>query len=119
MIESEGNIKDNSDGNLEDRTYKEYSNDPYDNGFRGLSMLLEGKAATWWQGIKPTVSNWTEAVEAFKDAYSQKLHLREIFSHEQESNDRHFYLSNACSYHAATINFEERSSDRYDMWAVI
>ncbi|GLV46345.1 Activity-regulated cytoskeleton associated protein 1 [Carabus blaptoides fortunei] len=69
------------------QTYKECSNISEDNALRGLSMLFEGLAATWWQGIKATVINWDSAINTLKDVYSRKLppHLiyRKVFEQEQ------------------------------------
>ncbi|KAJ8913095.1 hypothetical protein NQ315_006597 [Exocentrus adspersus] len=68
-------------------TYKECSKVSDENALRGLSMLLEGVAATWWQGVKKTITDWKGAIAQLKDAYSTKLppHLvyREIFTREQ------------------------------------
>ncbi|XP_072392239.1 activity-regulated cytoskeleton associated protein 1-like [Diabrotica undecimpunctata] len=71
-------------------TLKDCSQISDENFLRGLSVLLNGFAATWWQGIKYTVLAWEVAVQALKDAYSKKLptHLifREVFSREQNSS---------------------------------
>ncbi|GLV33217.1 Activity-regulated cytoskeleton associated protein 1 [Carabus blaptoides fortunei] len=73
-------------------TYKECMNISDENAFRGLPMLLEGHAATWWKGIKQTIENWDSAVSSLRDVYSRKLaaHLvyREIFAHEQRDNEQ-------------------------------
>uniref|UniRef100_A0A6P7H3E9 Activity-regulated cytoskeleton associated protein 1-like n=1 Tax=Diabrotica virgifera virgifera TaxID=50390 RepID=A0A6P7H3E9_DIAVI len=68
-------------------TFKDCSQISDENALRGLSMLLNGSAATWWQGVKNTILTWEDAVQALRDAYSRKLppHLifRELFSREQ------------------------------------
>ncbi|KAJ8954459.1 hypothetical protein NQ317_017147, partial [Molorchus minor] len=72
-------------------TYKDCTNVSDDNALRGLAMLLEGAAATWWQGVKATVSDWNSAVKLLKDTFSKTLpsHLiyREIFSREQSADE--------------------------------
>lgn len=72
-------------------TYKDCVNITDKNALRGLTLLLEGVAATWWSGIKSSVKTFDDAVKALKDGYSRKLppHLvfREIFSREQEENE--------------------------------
>lgn len=72
-------------------TFKDCTRVTDENAIRGLSMLLEGTAATWWQGVKGTITNWDDAVKALQDVYSKKLppHLvfREIFSREQNFDE--------------------------------
>lgn len=72
-------------------TYKECCGISDENALRGLSMLLEGVAATWWKGVKDSIKEWPIAVEALKNTYSQKLppHLvfREIFCREQREDE--------------------------------
>ncbi|KAG8234751.1 hypothetical protein J437_LFUL009990 [Ladona fulva] len=64
-------------------TYKDCANVSDENALRGLSILLEGTAATWWQGVK--------GVDSLRNAFSRKLppHLvfREIFSREQRNDE--------------------------------
>lgn len=54
-------------------SYKEaaYVND--EAAFAGLAMLLEGRAAMWWQGAKPHSSTWTDAVKELKEAFGERL----------------------------------------------
>ncbi|XP_050505255.1 activity-regulated cytoskeleton associated protein 2-like [Diabrotica virgifera virgifera] len=76
-------------------TFKECTYVSDDNALRGLSimsMLLNGTAATWWQGIKASTLNWTNAVQALKDSFSKKLPpyliFREIFAREQNTDEQ-------------------------------
>uniref|UniRef100_A0A6P7HAA5 Activity-regulated cytoskeleton associated protein 1-like n=1 Tax=Diabrotica virgifera virgifera TaxID=50390 RepID=A0A6P7HAA5_DIAVI len=39
-------------------TFEECTHVSDDNALRGLSMLLNGTAATWWQGIKTSTLTW-------------------------------------------------------------
>ncbi|KAG8228184.1 hypothetical protein J437_LFUL014419 [Ladona fulva] len=85
-----GGVADDLDAFLEVvLTYKDCTQVFDENALRGLSMLLEGTAATWWQGVKGAVSEWS--VSALHDAFSLKLprHLvfREIFSREQRGDE--------------------------------
>lgn len=72
-------------------TYKDCTNVSNVNALRGLSMLLEGQATTWWQGVKSSIQSWEEAVTSLKQAYSKKLPAplvyREIFSREQNIDE--------------------------------
>ncbi|XP_031333805.1 activity-regulated cytoskeleton associated protein 2-like [Photinus pyralis] len=45
-------------------TYKDCLKISDVNALRGLPMLLDGLAATWWQGIKQTTLTWEDAVKA-------------------------------------------------------
>lgn len=72
-------------------TYKDICNVSDENALRGISMLLEGQASTWWIGIKNTVDTWANAVSAFREAFSRKLPpyliFREIFSRDQGAGE--------------------------------
>ncbi|KAJ8981051.1 hypothetical protein NQ317_018023 [Molorchus minor] len=88
----DGNSKADVDAFLDSiLTYKDCTNVSDDNALRGLSMLLEGIAATWWQGIKKTIPDWKTAVTTLKEAYSKKLPpplvYRKIFAREQSANE--------------------------------
>ncbi|GLV32910.1 Activity-regulated cytoskeleton associated protein 1 [Carabus blaptoides fortunei] len=54
-------------------------------------MLLEGRAATWWKGIKCSIADWNGAVSALREAYSLKLPLpliyRKFFECEQQDSE--------------------------------
>lgn len=50
-----------------------------ENALRGLPMLLDGIAATWWQGMKPTTVTWKDAIQALRDAYSSKKQPYQIY----------------------------------------
>ncbi|KAJ8940962.1 hypothetical protein NQ318_010363 [Aromia moschata] len=62
------------------------------NALKGFPMLLEGQAATWWQGVKNSVHTFDDAVEALKHAfgYSKPAHkiYRELFSKEQKEEEK-------------------------------
>ena len=50
-----------------------------DNAMMGLSMLLDGAAATWWQGTKASVKTWPEAVESSRRSYGEQKPNYRIF----------------------------------------
>ncbi|KAF5293933.1 hypothetical protein FQA39_LY13638 [Lamprigera yunnana] len=54
---------------------------------KGLSMLLDGLAATWYQGVKATITSWDDAIKALTYAFgfNKPSHqiFRKIFSKEQ------------------------------------
>ncbi|KAL0838995.1 hypothetical protein ABMA28_016992 [Loxostege sticticalis] len=54
---------------------------------RGLPMLFTDIAATWWQGVKHSVSSWEEALHLLRQTFGPRLPppriYREIFSREQ------------------------------------
>uniref|UniRef100_A0A2A4JBU6 Ty3 transposon capsid-like protein domain-containing protein n=1 Tax=Heliothis virescens TaxID=7102 RepID=A0A2A4JBU6_HELVI len=52
-------------------TYKECVNMTDENALRGFSMLLEGPAAVWWQGVKRSTGTWSEALSRIKGAFAE------------------------------------------------
>jgi hypothetical protein len=69
-------------------TYKDCARVNDENALRGLPMLLEGLAATWWRGIKNTTDTWVRAIQELKETYGTKktndqLYL-ELFASKQE-----------------------------------
>lgn len=59
------------------------------NALRGISMLLTHDAATWWQGVKSTITTWSSAVQCMRSAFgdSRPPHrlYRDLFNMTQES----------------------------------
>ncbi|CAH1375920.1 unnamed protein product, partial [Tenebrio molitor] len=41
------------------------------NALKGLAMLLDGAAATWWQGTKATVDTWETAINALRRSFGE------------------------------------------------
>ncbi|XP_041973495.1 uncharacterized protein LOC121729152 [Aricia agestis] len=72
-------------------TYKECLRIDDHNALRGLSMLLTGLAATWWQGVKDTTLSWQAALEALKQTFGPRLPphklYRKIFEREQRVDE--------------------------------
>ncbi|XP_050559926.1 uncharacterized protein LOC126912318 [Spodoptera frugiperda] len=68
--------------------YKECAAVSDEHALRGLPMLLEGKAAVWWRGVKASVTTWADATARLRATYgvAQPAHLilREIFAREQQ-----------------------------------
>lgn len=64
---------------------------------KGLSMLLHEEAATWWQGIKSSVTDFNEALDCLKHAYgfpkpAYQIY-RELFSNEQGEEKTDIFIS--------------------------
>lgn len=61
-----------------------------DLALKGLPILLTDFAATWWQGVKATVTTWNDAVTLLKHTYTAKKSAyriyRELFSLEHNDN---------------------------------
>lgn len=59
-----------------------------ENFLRGLPMLFNGFAASWWQGVKHSVITWKDAVELLRSNFPKKPPhriYRELFATEQDS----------------------------------
>jgi hypothetical protein len=61
------------------------------NALKGLAMLLDGAAATWWQGAKATVDTWETAIDALRRSFGElkpnyKI-FRELFSRQQKDTE--------------------------------
>ncbi|KAJ8936772.1 hypothetical protein NQ318_008988 [Aromia moschata] len=74
--------------------YKDCVNISDENAIRGLPMLLDQNAGTWWQGIKATILTWDDALTSLRHTFGfNKLPhkiFKELFSREQgdkESTD--------------------------------
>lgn len=71
--------------------YKDCTQVSDENALRGLPMLLFGQAATYWQGVKTSITCWNDALKSLRSAYSVKLPpyrvYRELFKHEQSDNE--------------------------------
>ncbi|KAJ3640541.1 hypothetical protein Zmor_003834 [Zophobas morio] len=54
-------------------------------------MLLDGAAATWWQGSKASLRSWQKAVEALRRSFGEQKPnyriFRELFSTEQRERE--------------------------------
>lgn len=59
--------------------YKECARVGDDNALRGVSMLLSGDAAVWWQGIKATITSWSDAVTSLRSAFGDSRPPHRIY----------------------------------------
>ncbi|CAK9820292.1 Activity-regulated cytoskeleton associated protein 1 [Anthophora plagiata] len=70
--------------------FKKVENISDENGIKGLPLLLEGEAATWWQGVKAGVTTWTQATDLLRAAYAPEKPAyavyAEIFASKQEDH---------------------------------
>lgn len=77
--------------------YKDCVNVSDENALRGFSMLLEGPAAVWWQGVKRSTSTWSEALTRIKGAFGEhdpphRLY-RKLFSLDQEDEHTDLFIA--------------------------
>lgn len=58
------------------------------NALKGLPMLLDGFAATWFQGIKNTTNTWQDAINLLRNTFDPQKPpyrvCRELFANEQD-----------------------------------
>ncbi|KAJ8934576.1 hypothetical protein NQ314_013275 [Rhamnusium bicolor] len=59
--------------------YKDCVNITGENAIKGLPMLLDYNAATWWQGVKSTISTWDDAVKALRHSFGYNKPPHKIF----------------------------------------
>lgn len=64
---------------------------------RGLAFLFKEDAATWWQGIKSTISSWTQAKDNLLNAYGDRrpphrIYL-EIFATSQQKENTDIFVA--------------------------
>lgn len=50
--------------------FKDINNISDENAIKGLPLLLEDTAATWWQGIKTEANTWAKACQLIQRAFS-------------------------------------------------
>lgn len=71
--------------------YKDCVNITDSNALKGLPMLLDKLAATWWQGVKDTTKTWEDALSALRHSFGinkppHKI-FRELFARQQGDNE--------------------------------
>nr|CAB3509558.1 unnamed protein product [Spodoptera littoralis] len=77
--------------------YRDCTNISDEHALRGLPMLLVGEAAVWWQGVKSSVTSWTDALQRLRGMYGvprpgYKI-FRDIFRAEQNSERADVYIN--------------------------
>ncbi|KOB57873.1 Retrovirus-related Pol polyprotein from transposon 17.6, partial [Operophtera brumata] len=77
--------------------YRDCTNVSDEHALRGLPMLLTGEAAVWWQGVKSSVTSWTDALQRLRGMYgvprpAYKI-FRDIFATEQSSERADVFIS--------------------------
>lgn len=60
-------------------TYKQCTHTSDTNAVLGLTMLLTGEAATWWYGVKSSISTWKDAEAVLTSAFGANLPPHQIF----------------------------------------
>lgn len=70
-----------------------------ENALKGLPMLLDSVAATWWQGVKGTIATWVAATEGLRRAFGVHkpayVIFRELFSSEQKNEPTDVFVDKA------------------------
>lgn len=97
--------------------YKDCANVSNENALRGLPMLLDGIAATWWQGIKATTTTWTDAIKAIRDAYGVKKPPYQVYQ-ELFNMEHHLNVSTdifVCRARALLSSIPDSLSERVQM----
>ncbi|XP_044271649.1 activity-regulated cytoskeleton associated protein 2-like [Tribolium madens] len=59
--------------------YKETEDIKDENALRGLPLLLEGPAHTWWTGVKNTVNTWEEAKDLIRNEFAPRPPVYKIY----------------------------------------
>lgn len=59
--------------------YKKIEKISDEDALEGLTLLLSGAAATWWNGVKGDVKKWNQALDAIKSAFAPKMQPHEIY----------------------------------------
>lgn len=77
--------------------YRDCTNISDEHALRGLPMLLVGEAAVWWQGVKSSVTSWSDAIQRLRGMYgvprpSYKI-FRDVFRNEQNSERADVFIS--------------------------
>uniref|UniRef100_A0A2H1WJ00 SFRICE_010872 n=1 Tax=Spodoptera frugiperda TaxID=7108 RepID=A0A2H1WJ00_SPOFR len=50
-----------------------------EDALEGLTLLLSGAAATWWNGVKSDIKKWSQALDVIKSAFAPKMQQHEIY----------------------------------------
>ncbi|SPP74733.1 activity-regulated cytoskeleton associated protein 1 [Drosophila guanche] len=72
-------------------TYKELENISDENALKGLSLLFQGLASTWWQGVRKEVVTWNDVIGLIREHFSPtkpayQVYM-EIFQKKQDDTD--------------------------------
>jgi hypothetical protein len=59
--------------------YIKAENIPESEALTGLALILKDDAATWWQGIKNGVFQWTDAMERLRQAFAPRRPAHQIY----------------------------------------
>lgn len=99
--------------------FQECTNISNEHALRGLPMLLEGDAAIWWQGAKPTISTWQGAIEGLRSMFGvpRPAHLvfRDIFSSEQKDSEKSGVFINRVRAKLAKLRYKLLEETQIDI----
>lgn len=72
--------------------YKDCTNISEENALRGLPMLLDGFAATWFQGVKSSLTDWNRALALLRTTFGPTKPpyrvYRDLFAQEQDAKTK-------------------------------
>nr|XP_034192202.1 activity-regulated cytoskeleton associated protein 2-like [Osmia lignaria] len=60
--------------------YKDIEHISDENAPRGLPLLLQGHAATWWRGVQTTVRTWREAVDLIRATFVPRRPAYQVYT---------------------------------------
>ncbi|XP_017469143.1 PREDICTED: uncharacterized protein LOC108361113 isoform X3 [Rhagoletis zephyria] len=60
-------------------TYKEIESISDEDALKGLSLLLQGLASTWWQGVRKEAKTWADAIALIRDNFSPTKPAYQIY----------------------------------------
>lgn len=70
--------------------YKDCTQITDENALKGLPMLLDGFAATWYQGVRSSLTTWQDALALLRTTFGPQMPpyrvYRELFAKEQDAN---------------------------------
>ncbi|KAF9408106.1 hypothetical protein HW555_012080 [Spodoptera exigua] len=89
------------------------------NILRGLAYLFKDEAGTWWQGIKHSVSSWSQAKQNLLSAYGDRRPLPgiylEIFSNPQQDENTDIFVARVRALLARLQKGDVTESAQLDM----
>uniref|UniRef100_A0A6P7H0P4 Activity-regulated cytoskeleton associated protein 2-like n=1 Tax=Diabrotica virgifera virgifera TaxID=50390 RepID=A0A6P7H0P4_DIAVI len=79
--------------------FKDCVNISDENAIKGLPMLLDHHAATWWQGIQSTILSWNDVLKALRHSYGLNMppyKIFKLFSGDQGEREPTDIFVNSC-----------------------
>ncbi|XP_067629938.1 activity-regulated cytoskeleton associated protein 2 [Eurosta solidaginis] len=70
-------------------TYKDMENISDKNALKGLPLLFQGIASTWWKGVRRDAKSWADALTLLRDHFSPTKPPYQIYVEIFESKQSH------------------------------